>query len=174
MSAIKGPINSPLYQLTVPKCPSIAVWHQTSILELMQEASWLCYPSRNAEFEQHVDFKGVVLKFLPKLGNTFLLVTGQFLACSIVIRLPLLNPWSALWNIHEVQKSCVSQSVARLRFIQSQRCNNVEGEKHLIGAKYHSDKLLSQGCSPACCTCSSISRMKHNSELWQLLGFRRI
>lgn len=85
MSTRKGPINSLLYQSTVPQCLAVAVWHQTSILALI-EASWLCCLSRNAEFEQHVDFKGVVLKFRPKLGNTFLLVTGQFLACSIVIR----------------------------------------------------------------------------------------
>lgn len=127
MSTTKGPINSLLHQLTVPKCAAVAVWHQTSILALMEEASCLCYLSRNAEFEQHGDFKGVGIKFLRDFGDTFLLVTGQFLARSIVIRSACLCSISFMQYSRGSGKFCVSHSVAPLRFFQSQRCNDVEG-----------------------------------------------
>lgn len=124
------------------KSPAITVWHQTAILVMENKGDW------------HVVF--TVFKFLGEYNINFLLVIGQLSRDQLFCLAFICSG-----------KLCVSKSVAPILF-HSQRHN---GDKILTGVKYHSDKLLSQIWSPACCTCSSFSRV---IKLRQLLGFWHI
>lgn len=81
-----------------------------------------------------------------------------------------LVPWNINNLVIKFSKSWVSPSLLlQLYFVPRGGCG---GEKNRIGAKYRRVKLLSQVCSPACCTCSSVSRVKPDSDnYWASVTF---